>query len=215
MEESSFLAKVFLWMAIGLMVTFGVGVLVASNAHALETVFSSGLMWLIVIAELVTVIVFSSRIQKMSPTGAKIGFIFYSALSGLTFSSIFVAYKISSIMAIFLVTGLIMLIFSILGTRINLDLSKIGTYLLIILIGVIILSIINIFVNSEGFNLALTILSLIVFVVFIAYDIQRIKRLCETGYDNENMAIYGAFELYLDFINIFIELLRLFGNSRD
>lgn len=215
MSESNFLSKVFLWMFIGLMVTFGTGVLVSGNVQALEFVFSTGGYWFLIIAEFITVIVLTARIHKMSPTGAKIGFILYSFLTGLTFSSIFIAFKVSSIIMVFLITAIIMLIFAILGARTSLDLSKFGTYLIMILFGIILASIINIFVGSETFDLVLCVISLIVFICFIAYDVQKIKKMYESYPDNENLAILGALELYLDFINIFLDLLRLFGENNN
>jgi len=214
MTESHFLSKVFLWMFIGLMVTFGTGVIVSSNVEALEFVFSTGGYWFLIIAEFITVLVLSTRLHKMSPTGAKIGFILYAFLSGLTFSSIFVVFKVSSIIAVFLITSLIMLIFSIIGAKTNIDLTKIGTYLMMILLGVFIASIISIFVQNEAFNLGICIVSLIVFIGFIAYDVQKVKRLYENDPTNDNLAIYGALELYLDFINIFIDLINLFGDNK-
>lgn len=213
MTKSNFLSKVFLWMFIGLFVTFGTGVVVAGNTDALEFIFSSGGYWILIIAEFITVLVLSARLGKMSPTGAKIGFIFYSFLSGLTFSSIFIAFKLSSIIVMFLITSLIMLIFSVLGARTNIDLSKFGTYLIMILIGIIIASIINIFVDSAAFNLGICIVSIIVFMLFIAYDVQKVLRFYAADPSNENLAIMGALELYLDFINIFIDLLRIFGDN--
>ncbi len=214
MTESNFLSKVFLWMFIGLMVTFGTGVFVSSNVEALEFVFSTGGYIFLVVAEVITVLVLSSMLHRMSPTGAKIGFILYAFLSGLTFSSVFVVFNVSSIIAVFLITSLIMLVFSIIGAKTNVDLTKLGTYLIMILIGVVIASIISIFVQSEVFSLGICIVSLIVFIGFIAYDVQKIKRLYESNPNNENLAIYGALELYLDFINIFIDLLRLFGDNK-
>ncbi len=215
MTESNFLSKVFLWMCIGLMVTFATGVVVSGNAQALEFVFSTGGYIFLVIAEFVTVIVLSARLHKMSPMGAKIGFILYAFLTGLTFSSVFIVFKVSSIILVFLITSIIMLIFSIIGARTNIDLSKFGTYLLMILIGVLIASILSIFIKSEAFNLAICIVSIIVFIGFIAYDVQKIKRIYQSNPDSENLAIYGALELYLDFINIFLDLLRLFGENSD
>lgn len=215
MSVSNFLSKVFLWMFIGLMVTFGTGVIVSNNVSALEMVFSSGGYWVFILAEFVTVIVLSARIHKMTPTGAKFGFILYSFLTGLTFSSIFVVYNVTSIIAVFLVTSLIMLIFSILGAKTNIDLSKFGTYLLMLLVGIIIASIIGMFVKNQAFDLMICIIGLIVFIGYIAYDIQKIKQLYEQNPSNENLAILGALELYLDFINIFIRLLSLFGNSNN
>ncbi len=211
----NYLSKVFLWMFIGLLVTFSTGVLVAGNANALETIFSSGMYWLIIVAEFITVIVLSARVNKMTPTGAKFGFVLYSFLTGLTFSAVFVVYNITSIISVFLITAVLMLIFSVIGARTNLDLSKFGTYLLMALLGIIIASIINVFVGSEAFDLGLTVLSIIIFLGYIAFDVQKIKEFATNDPDNENLAIYGALQLYLDFINIFLDLLRLIGNNKD
>lgn len=215
MTESNFLSKVFLWMFIGLMVTFSTGVLVSGNAQALEFVFSTGGLWILIIAELITVFVLSARIHKMTPIGARFGFILYSFLSGLTFSSVFIAFKVGSIITVFLITAIIMLIFSILGARTKIDLSKLGTYLTMMLIGVIIASIINIFVSNGTFNLVLCIISTVIFIGYIAYDIQKIKYLYMQNPNNENLAVLGALELYLDFINIFLNLLSIFGENNN
>lgn len=215
MEQSNFFAKVYLWLFAGLMVTFVTGSIVASTPAMLEVVFSKGFFFFIVIAELITVIALSARISKMSPQGAKIGFILYSFLSGLTFSTIFLAYNINSIMYIFLITALILLVFSVIGFKTKMNLTGLGTFLIMILFAIIIGIVINIFIGSSTLDMALCIGSLIIFIGFIAYDVQKIKRLNEAMPDNENVAIIGALELYLDFINIFINLLSLFGSSRD
>lgn len=214
MQESNFLSRVFLWMFVGLLVTFATGAVVSGNVNMLEGIFSTGGYIFLVVVELVLVIVLSARVHKMSPTGAKLAFILYSFVSGLTFSSIFVAFKVSSIIFVFLITALIMLIFAVLGARTSIDLSKIGTILIMTLIGIVLATVINMFVGSETFNLAICVVSIIVFMVFIAFDVQKIKRLYQMYPNNENLAILGALELYLDFINIFIDLLRIFGDNK-
>ncbi len=213
MTVSNFLSKVFLWMFVGLMVTFATGVLVSNSVDALEFIFSDGGYWILIIAEFVTVIVLSARMQKMSPTAAKFGFIFYSFLTGLTFSAVFVVYKITSIIAVFLITSIIMFVFAIIGAKTKMDLSKFGTYLLMALLGIIIAGIINIFVDNGTFDMVLCSISILVFVGYIAYDVQKVKTIYEQNPSADNLAIYGALNLYLDFINIFLDLLRLFGSS--
>lgn len=212
--DNKIFAKIFMWMFIGLMVTFGVGFFVSENETMVSNIFG-GMYYLIWIAELIVVIVLSARIRKMSSMTAKVLFLLYSGLTGLTFSSIFILFELGSIMFIFAVTAVICLIFGLLGYYTNLDLTKIGTYLFMALIGIVIISIINIFVGSETLDFGLCILSLIVFIAYMAYDINMIKK-GMYGIDTEdNLAIYGAFQLYLDFINIFIRLIQLFGNRRD
>lgn len=207
-------SKVFMWMFIGLLVTFATGFFVSTNTNMLEAIFTSGLYWVLAIAELVVVIFLSARIHKMSVTTARITFILYSFLTGLTFSSIFVVYEITSIIYVFLVSAIVFGIFALIGAFTKIDLSKLGTILVMLLVGIIICSIINIFLASSGFNLVICIISLIVFMLFTAYDIQKIKQYQEI-YEDDKFAIIGALELYLDFINIFLDLLRLFGKSND
>lgn len=214
LESNKIFSKVFLWMFIGLAITFGVGYYVSLNANMLYNVFKT-YYWFLIIAELVVVIFLSARIRKMNPLTAKILFCAYSFLTGLTFSSIFVVYKITSIVYVFGITSLIFLIFALIGYFTKLDLTKIGTYLFMILLGVIICSIINMFVASNSFDLVITIICLIVFIVYIAYDIQIIKRNLYLIPEEDNLAIYGALQLYLDFINIFLRLLQLFGRNND
>jgi hypothetical protein len=201
-----------MWLCLGLLITFGVGYFVQENVSLLSFIFSNNLYFFIIIAEVILALVLSVRIHKMSSKTATALYLFYTALTGLTFSSIFVVYELQSIIYVFLVTALILFVFGLIGYKTNLDLSKLGTILFIGLIAVILLSIVSIFV--EGLNLGLTILSLIIFIGYIAYDVQMIKRRLYYADNDDSLAIYGAFQLYLDFINVFIDLLRLFGKER-
>lgn len=214
LEDNKIFSKVFMWMFIGLAITFGVGYYVSLNENMLYNVFSKYYIFFI-IAELIVVIVLSARIRKLQPLTAKILFCAYSFLTGLTFSSVFVVYNLTSIVYVFGITSLIFLVFALIGYFTKIDLSKLGTYLFMILVGVIICSIINIFVGSETFDLGISIVCLIVFIAYIAYDIQVIKKNMYLIPNEENLAIYGALQLYLDFINIFLRLLQFFGNRRD
>lgn len=213
--ENKLFAKIFMWMFIGLLVTFGVGYYVSTNEVMLENIFASSMYWIIWIAEIVVVIVLSARIRKMSSLTAKVLFLLYSGLTGLTFSSIFILYELTSIMYVFLITSAICLVFGLIGYYTKLDLTKLSTYLFMSLLGVLIASIINIFIGSETFDLGLCIIFLIIFIAYMAYDVNMLKR-GMYGIDTEdNLAIYGAFQLYLDFINIFIRLIQLFGKRND
>ena len=213
-QDNKIFSKIFFWMFIGLAITFGIGYYVSLNGNMLYNVYSKYYIYL-VIAEIAVVIWLSARIRKMSPTTAKILFCLYSFLTGLTFSSIFVLYQITSIISIFGITALIFLIFALIGYFTKIDLTKLGVYLFMGLLGVIICSIINMFVKSGTFDLTLTIIALIIFIIYIAYDIQIIKRNLYTFEEQDNLAIFGALQLYLDFINIFLRLLQLFGRNRD
>ena len=213
-EENKIFPKIFMWMFIGLAITFGTGYYVSLHANMLYNIFTKLYIFL-AIAEIGVVIFLGARIRKLQPTTAKILFCVYSFLTGLTFSSIFVVYSMMSIMYVFGITAMIFLVFAALGYYAKVDLTKIGIYLFMILLGIIICSIINIFVGSAKFDFALTVLCLIVFIIYIAYDIQVIKRNMYYIENEDNLAIYGALQLYLDFINIFIRLLQIFGKSRD
>jgi len=214
MIDNKIFSKVFFWMFIGLAITFGIGYYVSINDVMLYNIFSKYYIFL-VIAELVVVVWLSARIRSMKPMTAKILFCLYSLITGLTFSSIFVVYKITSIVYVFGITSLIFLIFALIGYFTKIDLTKLGTYLFMALLGVIICSIINIFVGSETFDLGITIVCLIIFIAYIAFDIQVIKRNLYIITEEDNLAIYGALQLYLDFINIFLRLLQLFGRNND
>ena len=212
--KNNLYSKMFMWMFVGLLITFLVGYYVSTNENMIYNIFATKFYWVIYIAEIVTVIVLSARILKMSKNGAIFGFLLYSFLSGLTFSSIFLTFKMSSIIFIFLIKALVFLIFALIGYFTKINLTKLGTILFMGLIGILIASIINIFVQSQTFDLILVIIGIIVFIGYIAYDINKVKRL-EGQIDEDKLSIIGALELYLDFINLFIRLLQLFGKSKD
>lgn len=206
-------SKVFMWMFIGLLITFITGFYVSTNENILYTIFSTSMFWILILLEFGTVIFLSARISKMSITTARIAFIAYSFLTGLTFSVIFVAYQLGSILLVFLITSLLFAIFAIIGAFTKIDLTKWGTYLIMGLFGIILASIINMFVGNTTADLIISIIGVVIFVIFIAYDMQKIKRMSEV-YDEEKLAIAGALELYLDFINLFLRLLNLLGGRR-
>lgn len=212
--ENKIYSKVYFWLFIGLLVTFLTGIYTATNKDALSVIFTQGFYWIFLLIELGLAIFLSARIHKMQPTTAKISYLLYTFFSGLTFSSIFITYKLESIILVFAITSVLFLIFAVIGYFTKIDLSKIGTFLLMILIGVIICTIVNIFLQNSTFDLILSIICIVAFLGFVAYDVQKMKHL--NGFMLEdNLAVMGAFELYLDFINIFIDLLRIFGNSDD
>lgn len=210
--KNEFLSKVFRWFGIGLILTFIIAYFTSTNIYLLSLIFSGPGYIIIILSELFLAIWLSTRIRHMSQTKAKVLYLGYSILTGLTLSSIFIVYEIASIIWIFLASALIFLIFSFIGKKVDIDLSKWGIYLLVVLLSSIILEIINIFILNETLDMILCVVVLGVFVSYVAYDIQKILKYYEP---TENMAIYGAFDLYLDFINIFLRLLRLFGKARD
>lgn len=210
--KNDFLTKVFRWFGVGLLITFLVGYLVSTNISLLTFLFSGSIYWIIFILEIVLAIVLSVRIRSMNSGVTKGLYVGYCALTGLTFSSIFVVYEISSIIWIFLASSIVFLLFSIIGKNTKINLSSFGIYFLIGLLGIIILSVINIFLMNQMLDMGLCIFSLIIFMGYVSYDVQKIVRNYD---DSDNMAVIGAFDLYLDFINIFLRLLQLFGKNKD
>ena len=211
MVENEFFSKVFKWFGIGLLVTFLVGFLVSTNTSLLYFIFSGSTYLIIFVLEIVICIWLSAKIHSMDANLAKGLYIGYTALTGLTFSSIFVVYEIESIIWIFLATSIVFICFSYIGKKINVDLRKMGIYLMVLLFAVIILEVINIFIMNQTLDMITCIIALAIFVAYVAYDIRKISYYDET----DNMAIIGAFDLYLDFINIFLRLLELFGKRKD
>lgn len=207
--------KVFLWMFVGLMLTFGVAYYISNQPTIYTNLFSDNKVFIIWIIEIIVVIVLSARINKLSIMSARILFLTYSFITGLTVSSFFIVYSIGSIIYVFLIAAILFLLFGLIGYFTKIDLSKLGSILFMALIGCLICVIINIFVNSEAFDLGLTIVMVLIFLGYIAYDIQKIKDNLYNIQDEDKLAIIGALELYLDFINLFLRLLRLFGKSKD
>ena len=210
--NNEFLSKVFKWFGLGLLVTFLVAYAVSINESLLQLVFSSGATIIIVILELVCAIWLSVRIHKMQTSTATMLYLGYTALTGLTFSSIFILYELESIIWIFLATAIIFGILSLIGAKTKINLSGLGVFLIIGLLAIIIISIINMFLLNNTIDLALCIISIVIFMGYVAYDVQKI---CRINTNNDNIAIIAAFDIYLDFINIFIRLLQLFGKNRD
>ena len=213
MDMNKIFSKVFLWMFIGLAITFGVAYYISMNDNMVYNLFSGSKYFIFWILEFVVVIVLSARIHKLNPLTAKVLFLLYSGLTGLTLSSVFILYDIISIVYTFAITSGLFLVFGLLGYFTKIDLTRIGVYLVMALFGVIIASLINMFIGSEVFDLGLCIIALVIFLAYIAYDIQLIKKNMYGISNEDNLVIYGALQLYLDFINIFIELLRIFGRD--
>lgn len=214
---SKFFSGVYLWMFIGLAIS-GLVAYFTSVTPAMWKIVWSGYT-LIIILELIVVIAFSALRRKVSPNVAKILFVIYSAISGLTLSSIFLVYEIGSIGMVFLSSALMFGLLALYGYTTKTDLSSIGKVLLFALLAIIIMSVINIFVGNSTFGIVISIISIVVFLGLTAWDMQALKTMYNYYKNDEKelgkVAIYGALNLYLDFINIFLELLSLFGKRRD
>ncbi len=212
--KNNFYSNVFGWLFIGLLITFGSGLIFMNSPELLVRIFGSSGYLFIFIAQIVIAIVLSARIHKMSSVTAKILYTVYTILTGVTFSSLFIIFKLDSILFVFLVTAIIFGVFAIIGKTTKLDLSKFGTLLFMSLLVVIILQVVNMFVMNNTLDMVMCAVSALIFMGYIAYDMQKLKKANEEGFTSDNMAIIFAFELYLDFINLFIDLLNLFGKER-
>lgn len=214
---SKFFSKVYLWMFIGLLISGGVAYYTSITPSMIKFVYGS-YGW-ILITELIVVIAFSALRKKVSPGIAKVLFVTYAAVSGLTLSSIFLVYKIQSIGMVFLSSSLMFGLLAAYGYMTKTDLSSFGKILLFALLAIIIMSVINIFAHNGTFGIIISIISIVVFLGLTAWDMQALKTMYNYYASDEKelgkIAIYGALDLYLDFINIFLQLLNLFGKSKD
>lgn len=216
----TFMAQVYGWMTCGLLLTAFIAWYAANTPAVMEFVFSSNITFFgLIIAQLALVFVISGMITKLSPGLATSLFMLYSALTGLTLSSIFLAYTASSIASTFVVAGGMFGAMSVYGYTTKRDLSGFGNMLFMALIGIVLASLVNFWLKSDALMWAITYIGVIVFVGLTAYDTQKLKNLGEEidARDTQLMrkySIVGALTLYLDFINLFLMLLRIFGNRR-
>ena len=216
---SKHMRNVYAWMCAGLLMTALTAMGVAKNAELFTMLMTNKLLfWGIMIAEIALVIYLSARIMRMSFFSASLCFAAYSILNGVTMSFIFMAYTTESIAQTFLITAGTFGAMSLVGFFIKKDLSVMGRMLIMLLIGLIIASVINIFLASSTMAVILNYLGVIIFVGLTAYDTQKIKQMLQySSYygiseQTQKMALLGSLTLYLDFINMFLYLLRIFGN---
>jgi len=212
--------KVYVWMALALVITGFTAYGVANSPNMLQTIFGNSLVfWGMIIAEFGLVIAISAFINKMSLTTATLCFVLYSVVNGATLSSIFLVFTMTSITKVFFITAATFAAMAFVGYTTKKDLSGIGKYLLMALIGLIIASIVNIFMKSSMFELIISYIGVAIFVGLTAYDSQKIKEMLMTQEDlsegSQKIALLGALTLYLDFINLFIYLLRIFGSRSE
>jgi FtsH-binding integral membrane protein len=216
----TYMAQVYGWMTCGLLLTGFVAWYAANTPELMMYIFSGKFIFFgLIIAQLALVFVLSGLVHKLSPGVATGLFMLYSALTGLTFSSIFLVYTYSSIASTFMVTGGMFGAMSLYGYTTQRDLSKWGSLLFMGLIGLILASLVNLWLKSTPLMWAITYIGVIIFVGLTAYDTQKLKNLGEQidTRDKAQMrrySILGALTLYLDFINLFLMLLRIFGNRR-
>lgn len=216
---ASFFPKVYGWMTAGLALTALAALFTLSSQGLLQLVFGNRLVFYgLILGELGLVIALSAAINRISATVATLMFLVYSALNGITFAGIFLVYTQSSIASTFMVTAGTFAAMSLYGSVTRRDLTGWGSFLFMGLIGIVIASVVNIFLHSEMITWIVSYLGVFIFVGLTAYDTQKLKRIGEAGFADEESrrkaAILGALTLYLDFINLFLMLLRIMGNRR-
>ncbi len=218
--QRAFINRVFLWMTTGLAITAFAAYFTAKNFYN-YIVASPGIFWGLIIVEFLLVLGLTAAIRSISPAAALIGFIVFAALNGVSLSWIFLVYNLNSITATFLSTSLTFGIMGMYGWVTKRDLTAIGSLGTMLLLGLIISSVVNIFLRNSTFDLIISAVGVLVFVGLTAYDTQKIKQLAisvgqggVSDADLRKMSIIGALTLYLDFINLFLYLLRFMGNRK-
>lgn len=212
--------KVYTWMALAMVITGLTAYSVATSEALFSMIFGNRIVFFgLIIAELALVWGVSGMINRISLTTATLMFILYSVINGATLASIFLLYTTESIFHVFFITAGTFGVMALIGYTTKTDLTSMGKFLFMALVGLIIASLVNIFVGSSGLQSILSYVGVLIFVGLTAYDSQKIKYMLETQeYADEGaqkLALLGSLTLYLDFINLFIYLLRIFGSRRD
>ena len=211
----SYMLRVYNYMCIGLALTGAVAFAASTSTEVMQTIHGTPLKWVVMLAPLGFVFYLSARIHSMKASTAQTVFWVYAGLMGLSLSYIFLAYTGVSIVRVFFITASAFAGLSLYGYTTKKDLSGMGTFLIMGLIGIIIASVVNIFLESSGLHFVISVLGVLIFAGLTAYDTQRIKAIYAEGdhsETHEKKAIMGALTLYLDFINMFIFMLQFFGN---
>lgn len=213
----AYMLKVYNYMAGALALSGIVAFLTSQNEALMQTLFGTPLMWVVVLAPLALVFFFSFKINSLSVQAAQGLFWTYAGLMGLSMATIFVIYTGASVARVFLITASVFGAMSLYGYTTKRDLTGFGSFLFMGLIGIILASLVNIFLKSTGLEFAISILGVLIFTGLTAYDTQKIRQMYDVAGNQEvaqKMAIMGALTLYLDFINLFMMLLRFFGDRR-
>jgi len=211
-DINSAMARVYGHMGLAVVVSMLVSMLVASSPGLMALLFGTGLKWLVIFAPLVAVLGLSLAYERMSKSTLQALLYAFAALMGLSFATIFVVYQIGSIVTAFMGAAILFGTLSFYGYFTKKDLSGFGSLLFVGLIAVVLASIVNIFIGSTALQMTISAIAILVFLGLTAYDTQRIREM--VTYENDGkMEVMGALSLYLNFINIFLSLLQLFGNK--
>lgn len=211
--------KVYVWMAFALLITGMTAYYVATSPTLMNAILTNKvLFWGLLIAELALVFGVSAAINRLSLLTATLMFLLYSVINGATLSVIFLIYQLTSIATVFFITAGTFGTMAVIGYTTKADLSSMGRILFMALVGIIIATLVNLFIKSDGLTMILSYLGVLVFVGLTAWDSQKIKQMLLQATDvdegTQKIALLGALTLYLDFVNLFIYLLRIFGKRR-
>ena len=213
--ESNFIPKTFFWMFLGLLSTAIVAWYTFSSGLFIN-ILARGSFGILLMVEVVVVLLFSFLFRKLSPTVVGILYFIYSAINGVTLSTIFVVFELKSIVLLFVASSVLFGVLALYGFKTSKDLSNWHSLLFGTLIVGLIVSLINLFMKNTIIDIILDWVILLVFFGITAYDMNKIKQLSlDANLDKSKLHIYGAMELYLDFINIFLRILSIFGKRRD
>ena len=215
---SAFLSKVYGWMFLGLLITAGVAFGVASSPTLIETLILNRLLfWILLLAPIGLVWYLSARVDKIAPTTAAILFLVYAAMVGITTSVVLLAYTGASVVSAFVITSGMFGAMAVFGTFTKKNLAGLGQLMFMGLIGLIIAMVVNIFLFNDVLSFVISVVGVIVFTGLTAYDAQTLKHMAVSLPEGKlgSYAVVGALSLYLDFINLFFFILRLFGGRRD
>lgn len=212
--------KVYVWMTLALVITGFTAFGIAENPGLVYTIVTNRLLfWGLVIGEFALVMAIYGAIGRLSATAATLLFVLYSIVNGATLSVIFLAYTMTSIASVFFITAGTFAVMAFIGYTTKTDLTSFGKMLMMGLIGIILATVVNIFIGSSMLNMIVSYVGVVVFVGLTAYDSQKIKNLLyqvdNMSEEAQKLALLGSFTLYLDFINLFLMLLRIFGGNRD
>ncbi len=223
-SSRKFIANVFMWMFVALGISAFCAYLFATDINLLSKLIDlstgrrTGLGTIVMFAPLAFVMLMSFGLNKLSAPVLTLLFVLFAALMGTSLSFVLLVYTASSVLGVFITASAVFGIMAVAGYTTNQDLTKFGSLMIMGLIGIIIASLVNMFIGSEGLSKAISYIGVAVFVGLTAYDVQKLKRIgagLEYGLaDTKKMAIMGALTLYMDFINLFLSLLRIFGNRR-
>lgn len=212
--------KVYVWMTLALVITGFTAFGIAENPGLIYTIVTNRLLfWGLVIGEFALVMAIYGAIGRLSATAATLLFVLYSIVNGATLSVIFLAYTMTSIASVFFITAGTFAVMAFIGYTTKTDLTSFGKMLMMGLIGIILATVVNIFIGSSMLNMIVSYVGVVVFVGLTAYDSQKIKNLLyqvdNMSEEAQKLALLGSLTLYLDFINLFLMLLRIFGGNRD